>query len=84
MSNQSLRFSTSKSRTCYRQSAIGGENITSFNITIVPSKHVRIGAHGATRIIMSKYGNLVTMKNLVIMTSSAKILHVCIIDSIPY
>ena len=66
MSNKSLKFNTRKLSNCYRQSAIGNENVTSFNITIVPSKHVRIGTHGSTQIIMSEYGNSVTMKNFVI------------------
>ena len=73
MSNKSLKFNTRKLSNCYRQSAIGGENITSFNITIVPSKHVRIGNHGSTRIIMSEYGNLVTICNYIILA----LLHVC-------
>ena len=60
ISNNSLKFSPKKSSVCYRQSAISGGNITSFNITIVPAKHVRIGTHGSTQIIMSEYGSLVT------------------------
>lgn len=50
-----MTFKPGKTKLCYKQSVIDDKNITSFIITIVPTKHVRIGAHGSTQIIMSKY-----------------------------
>lgn len=56
ISNFSLRFKIKQTELCFRQRVIADDgSISSFNLTLVPDRLVRIGTNGTAHMFMSEY-----------------------------